>query len=110
MVRISLCEPQYHPISSLPPRLPPISSFSPYHYYPLTTPILSPLPPLQELDEAADEEVEKILFEVTKGQLGTDTAISTPIAGEADEEIAGPANVSSEEEDDLQSRLAALRS
>eukprot|EP00116_Pleurobrachia_bachei_P008747 sb/3469009/ len=46
----------------------------------------------EELDEAADEEVEKILFEVTKGQLGTDTAISTPIAGEAEEEIAGPAN------------------
>eukprot|EP00116_Pleurobrachia_bachei_P011268 sb/3471530/ len=64
----------------------------------------------KELDEAADEEVEKILFEVTKGQLGTDTAISTPIAGEAEDEIAGPANVSSEEEDDLQSRLAALRS
>ena len=65
--------------------------------------------PCQELDEAADEEVEKILFEVTKGQLGTDTAISTPLVGE-DTEIAGPAAVSSEEEDDLQSRLAALRS
>ena len=61
------------------------------------------------MDDIAEAEVEKILFEVTKGQLGTDTAISTPLVQE--EEIAGPAIVSSEEEeDDLQSRLAALRS
>ena len=62
----------------------------------------------EDLEEDADAEVEKILFEVTKGELGTDTAIQTPIIGE--EEQAGPAEVSSEEEDDLQSRLAALRS
>ena len=66
-------------------------------------------PLCQEMDDIAEAEVEKILFEVTKGQLGTDTAISTPLVQE--EEIAGPAEVSSEEEeDDLQSRLAALRS
>lgn len=60
------------------------------------------------MDDIAEAEVEKILFEVTKGQLGTETALNTPIVG--DQEVAGPAEVSSEEEDDLQSRLAALRS
>ena len=61
------------------------------------------------MEEDADAEVEKILFEITKGQLGTDHAIDTPIIG--NEPIAGPAaEASSEEEDDLQSRLAALRS
>ena len=60
------------------------------------------------MEDIAEAEVEKILFELTKGQLGTDTAISTPLVG--DEEVAGPADVSSEEEEDLQSRLAALRS
>ena len=61
------------------------------------------------MEDIAEAEVEKILFEVTKGQLGTGAAISTPLVPE--EETAGPAEVSSEEEeDDLQSRLAALRS
>jgi charged multivesicular body protein 3 len=65
--------------------------------------------PWQEMDDIAEAEVEKILFEVTKGQLGEGAAISTPLVQE--EETAGPADVSSEEEeDDLQSRLAALRS
>lgn len=62
----------------------------------------------EEMEDVAEAEVEKILFEVTKGQLGTDSVINTPFAVE--EEVAGPAEVSSEEEDDLQSRLAALRS
>jgi len=63
----------------------------------------------EEMDDIAEAEVEKILFEVTKGQLGEGAAISTPLVQE--EETAGPADVSSEEEeDDLQSRLAALRS
>ena len=66
--------------------------------------------PYQELEEDAEAEVEKILFELTKGELGTGTAINTPISPQVEEEMAGPAAQSSEEEDDLQSRLAALRS
>ena len=61
----------------------------------------------QELEEDADQEVEKILFEVTKGQLGTGEALNTPLVGE---EEPGPAELSSDDENALKSRLAALRS
>ena len=40
------------------------------------------------MEDEADAEVEKILFEVTKGQLGTDSAINAPMPGLPDE-IAG---------------------
>ena len=56
------------------------------------------------LEEEAEEEVEKVLWELTKGQLGTapaapDDSLAVPAA----EETAAAA-------DDMESRLEALRS
>ncbi|XP_072026080.1 charged multivesicular body protein 3-like [Amphiura filiformis] len=64
----------------------------------------------EELDEAAQEEVDKVLFEITAGALGeapaaVDNELPTPaasVAVESDEE--------EEEVEDMQARLEALRS
>lgn len=65
----------------------------------------------EELEDQADAEVEKILFEVTKGQLGTESATSDPLPSLEDDMTAGPAAESEDsDEEDMQSRLAALRS
>jgi charged multivesicular body protein 3 len=65
------------------------------------------------LDEAADAEVEKILFEVTNGILGT--ASETPSAlpeaeeGAAAAAAAGGESSEEEEEEEMKRRLEALR-
>jgi len=64
-----------------------------------------------ELEEAAQEEVDKVLFELTAGALGTAPAAVTDTLPAA--EVAGPSKVEEDEEEDLeemQSRLQALRS
>merc|ERR1711874_808171 len=65
----------------------------------------------EELEEAAQEEVDKVLFELTAGALGTAPAAVTDTLPAA--EVAGPSKVEEDEEEDLeemQSRLQALRS
>jgi charged multivesicular body protein 3 len=64
----------------------------------------------EEMEEAAQTEVDKVLWEITEGKLGEAPA---PPVGErpAVEEPAEPADVEDEEEiEEMQSRLAALKS
>jgi charged multivesicular body protein 3 len=64
----------------------------------------------EEMEEAAQTEVDKVLWEITEGKLGEAPA---PPVGErpAVEEPAEPAEVEDEEEiEEMQSRLAALKS
>jgi len=65
----------------------------------------------EELEEAAQEEVDKVLFELTAGALGeAPAAVTDTLPAPA---VAGPSKVEEEEEEDLeemQSRLQALRS
>ncbi|XP_073418186.1 charged multivesicular body protein 3 isoform X3 [Dendrobates tinctorius] len=66
-----------------------------------------------EMEEEAEREVDKILFEITAGALGKAPSKVTDALPEAIEDGATAAVVSDEEEEDLeamQSRLAALRS
>ncbi|XP_056410263.1 charged multivesicular body protein 3 [Hyla sarda] len=66
-----------------------------------------------EMEEEAEMEIDKILFEITAGALGKAPSKVTDALPEADMEGATAAAVSDEEEEDLeamQSRLAALRS
>ncbi|XP_062507821.1 charged multivesicular body protein 3-like [Corticium candelabrum] len=64
------------------------------------------------LDEAADVEVEKILFEVTNGILGkaSETPTQLPEAEEGPAAAAAVGGESSDEEEEMQKRLEALRS
>jgi len=62
----------------------------------------------EELEEAAQEEVDKVLWEITAGQLGqapamvTDTLpVPEPVSAEADDE---------DDFEEMQSRLQALKS
>lgn len=66
-----------------------------------------------DLDEQADKEVDKVLFEITDGQLGVLGPVSTKLPQEEQAGAVGPepgTADSDEEEDDLQERLKALRS
>lgn len=67
----------------------------------------------EELEEEAQEEVDKVLWELTAGTLGkAPTAVTESLPSE-DIEVAGPSTVVDEEEDDvskMQERLQALRS
>lgn len=70
----------------------------------------------EDTDDLADEEVEKILFEVTQGKLKDLPSIATDSVGTQKEKIgvaaaAAAANVSDEEDaDEMAKRLEALRS
>ena len=55
-----------------------------------------------ELEEEADEEVEKVLFELTDGVLGEAKAVGPTLEAEEEEE--------KEQEDLLERRLNALKS
>ncbi|KAG0413856.1 hypothetical protein HPB47_008998, partial [Ixodes persulcatus] len=68
----------------------------------------------EELEEEAQEEVDKVLWELTAGTLGkAPTAVTESLPSE-DVEVAGPSTSLAEEEDDdvskMQERLQALRS
>ncbi|KAK7109624.1 charged multivesicular body protein 3-like [Littorina saxatilis] len=68
-----------------------------------------------DLEEAADGEVEKVLFELTAGELGkAPAAVEDSLPAEAMGATAGPSHVEEEEEEDdmtaMQARLEALRS
>lgn len=70
-------------------------------------------PDADELEEEAQEEVDKVLWELTEGKLGEAPSAVTDTLKE--EEPAGPSRVAGVEEDDneleeMQSRLEALRS
>ena len=70
----------------------------------------------EDTDDLADEEVEKILFEVTQGKLKDLPSIATDSVGTQKEKTgvaaaAAAANVSDEEDaDEMAKRLEALRS
>ncbi|CAI8058230.1 Charged multivesicular body protein 3 [Geodia barretti] len=63
-----------------------------------------------DVEELADKEVEKVLWEVTTGQLGQ--LSGTPSATPQDDGAVGPEPeaVESDEEEDMTARLEALRS
>jgi charged multivesicular body protein 3 len=62
-----------------------------------------------DLEELADKEVEKVLWEVTSGQLGQ--LSGTPSAVPQDEGAVGPEpEVVDSDEEDMTARLQALRS
>lgn len=65
----------------------------------------------EDMDEEVDEEVEKVLFELTAGQLiGAPSAVSETLPSKPE---GATAAVSDEEEEDvsqMQARLEALRS
>ncbi|KAJ1965802.1 Vacuolar protein-sorting-associated protein 24 [Dispira parvispora] len=69
----------------------------------------------EEVESEAEDEVNKILFEVTDGLLGQAKTVSTPPKPEKAVEVAKPSPVAAESEDDeaeldeMQARLAALR-
>uniref|UniRef100_A0A6B0V5S0 Putative vacuolar sorting protein vps24 n=1 Tax=Ixodes ricinus TaxID=34613 RepID=A0A6B0V5S0_IXORI len=68
----------------------------------------------EELEEEAQEEVDKVLWELTAGTLGkAPTAVTESLPSE-DVEVAGPSTSLAEDEDDdvskMQERLQALRS
>lgn len=66
----------------------------------------------EEVEEAAQTEVDKILFEVTNGMLGQVGAVddTLPLVGEPEGATAAAAADESDEEDDMRARLEALRS
>lgn len=62
----------------------------------------------EEMEDAAQVEVDKVIWELTEGKLGE---APTPPVGEAEATTSQPEEVEDEEElEDMQSRLAALRS
>ncbi|XP_069140626.1 charged multivesicular body protein 3-like [Argopecten irradians] len=65
-----------------------------------------------DLEEEADSEVDKVLFELTAGTLGkAPEAVNDSLpVDEDDKKMEAAANYSSEEEEDLKGRLEALRS
>ncbi|XP_018426963.1 PREDICTED: charged multivesicular body protein 3 isoform X2 [Nanorana parkeri] len=65
-----------------------------------------------EMEEAAEMEIDKILFEITAGALGKAPSKVTDALPEPEPELEGATAASDEEEDleAMQSRLAALRS
>uniref|UniRef100_A0A671WBD5 Charged multivesicular body protein 3 n=1 Tax=Sparus aurata TaxID=8175 RepID=A0A671WBD5_SPAAU len=66
----------------------------------------------EEMEEAAEEEVDKILFEITAGALGKAPSKVTDALPEMEPPGAAAASDEESEEDieEMQSRLAALRS
>lgn len=63
----------------------------------------------EEMEEAAQSEIDKVLFEITEGKLGE--APAPPVGEKLVEEPAEPVEDEDEEElEDMQSRLAALKS
>ncbi|XP_008281903.1 charged multivesicular body protein 3 [Stegastes partitus] len=66
----------------------------------------------EEMEEAAEEEVDKILFEITAGALGKAPSKVTDALPEMEPQAAAAASEDESEEDieAMQSRLAALRS
>lgn len=65
----------------------------------------------EEMEEAAQSEVDNVLYELTKGEMGK--APEVPV-GEMEKEKPAPAAVESEEDEseleEMQTRLAALKS
>lgn len=63
-----------------------------------------------DLEEEADKEVDKVLWEVTNGQLGVLGPVSSKVPDHPEAVAPEPVMDSDEEGEDLQERLQALRS
>lgn len=67
----------------------------------------------EDIEEAAQEEIDKVLFDLTAGQLGNAPSVVTdtlPTVEGATAAKEGPSAANEEEDEDLMGRLEALRS
>lgn len=72
---------------------------------------MEPFEDTEEMEEAAQVEIDKVLWEITEGKLGE--APAPPIGDKASTSIEEPAEPEEEDEEEIeemQSRLAALKS